>query len=171
MYWKSFIIVKYVKLWNYISSFYNIVKQCTDIYYYNLQYYHGNNKWIFIKGHILPLSLHNVYNKVSYTWLYNNYNNTLSQTNTESKPYKFSWLSATINIKDSIYEIDTFIEKLSINTDNTLPSLYVIFMCWCVYTKNWFEIDNIEFRVINDNGEEMILALDYSLTIKNNKIY
>ena len=66
-----------------------------------------------------------------------------------------------------------FIEKISICiTDiSDIPSLYVIFVCWCIYTKNWFVSDNIEFHIVDHTGDECILTLNDTLIIKNNKIY
>jgi hypothetical protein len=47
-------------------------------------------------------------------------------------------------------------------------------MCWCASTKHWFSPDDIiEFHIIDDMGEDIILNLDEhneSLLIKHNKI-
>ena len=65
----------------------------------------------------------------------------------------------------------------NINTlEDVVPTLYMVFMCWCVYTKHWFNPDEYcpEFHIIDDMGEEIVLNLDEcneSLVIKRNKIY
>ena len=73
-----------------------------------------------------------------------------------------------INAKNEIFEqkyehdIDQFIETFTVYT-NIAPSLLIIFMCWCVYTKQWFTRDSIvEFTIINSLGEENII------TVQNN---
>ena len=68
--------------------------------------------------------------------------------------------------------VSNLITTGTINTSNITPSLYYIFLCWCAYTKYWFKMDsNIEFHIIDENGEERILTLKDSIVIKNNKAY
>jgi hypothetical protein len=185
----TFIIIKLMTFWNYLVNIYNnIIEQTSKFYYHITDYIYGyNDIWLFVSGHTLPLSLSNLYNLIHVNWIYNNYDNTLSlNTNQNSNliKYKFSWLSAKLIIykEDSKetdirmqYEIDNFIEKFSLDTtDKNVPSLHMIFVCWCVYTKHWFSPDDIvEFHIIDNMGEDIILNLNdhnESLCIKKNKI-
>jgi len=175
MSWQSFLFVKFISLCNYVyETIDNTHKQCQNIYYYLKDYYKGHHDvWLFIPGHTFPLSLNNLNNAINTNWIYDNYDNTLMFTkNEEYDICKLSWLSAKIVNSNSEYEMDTFIEKFSIYTNtDVIPSLYIICICWCIYTKNWFTMDNIEIHVIDDNGDEVILHLNDSLIIKNNKLY
>jgi hypothetical protein len=117
--------------------------------------------------------------------VYDNADNSLKlgANTTELLHCKFSWLSAKIRIIKSNkqneaieYDIDEFIEVFNINTlDNVVPTLYMVFMCWCAYTKHWFRPeDHVEFHIINDMGEEIVLNLEdhnEALVIKRNRIY
>jgi hypothetical protein len=172
-------------IWNLLIEFYSTIKKNINNFYYHIKdYYYGHHDtWLFIPGHTIPLSLSNLNNMINITWIYDNYNNTLSITREPMLKfinYKFSWLSAKIVIykKDSKkeeYEIDNFIENFSLNTVNEImPSLYMIFMCWCAHTKHWFSPDdNIEFHIIDNMGEDTILNLNNEnlLCIQKNKIH
>jgi len=186
--WNTYCLIKMITFWNYITVLYNNIKnKCQDIFYYMKDYVYGyHDTWLFIPGHSLPVSLNNIYNPIDIDWIYDNYDNTFklcSDENDTLVPYKFSWLSAKIQIVYSHtpdeafeYNIDSFIEKFTVNTKSDIPpSLYLIFMCWCVYSKHWFTLDdNIEFHIINDMGEEIIINLEShnsSIVIKRNKLY
>lgn len=183
----TFAIIKLMTVWNYLVESYNNTKeQIQTFYYYISDYLYGyNDIWLFISGHTLPLTLSNLKNIIHINWIYNNYNNTLFLNTEETHKcikYKFSWLSVKLLIykegsKNNVieYELDNFIEKFTVNTiDENVSSLYIIFMCWCVYTKNWFSPDDIvEFHIIDNMGEDIILNLNNhndSLCIKKNKI-
>jgi hypothetical protein len=140
--------------------------------------------WLFVPGHTFPLQLSNLCNTIHINWMYDNYTNTLkTPINDIQVQCKFSWLSAKIHVQDPFtpgevleYEMDDFIEKFSVYTKSTIPpSLYIIFMCWCAYTKHWFKIDDIvTFHIIDDMGEEIVLDLiehNDALSIKRNKLY
>lgn len=181
--WKTLCIVKLITLWNYIYSIYNnTVTKCQNICFYLQNYFEGyHDTWLFIPGHTFPLSLSNLNNTIQTDWIYDNFDNTLNiNTNKDDEQIncKLSWLSAKIRITNSEmeYDLDEFIEKFSINTIvNTPPSLYLFFMSWCIYTKQWFKLDDdIEFHIIDDMGEQIILNLydhNNSLSIKRNKLY
>lgn len=183
----TYMIVKLMTLWNYISSFYNnTTTKCKNLYYYCKDYIYGqNDMWVFIYGHTLPQSISNIYNKIHANWIYDNYDTTLDYITNDNviRDSKLSWLSAKIKITDSdnpedshTYEIDDFIEKFTIRaTDNTVPSLYIVFLCWCVYTKHWFDHSSIvKFHIIDDMGDEQVLTFkehNYSFVNKRNKLY
>lgn len=181
-------IVKLMTLWNYICMLYSNTKtSCKNMYSYIYDYFHGSHDvWVFIPGHTIPVSLSNLENTARVNWVYNNNNNTLTFSTdkiTETSISKISWLSAKIKIinkydTDEIftYEIDDFIEKFKVCTLTTIPpALYMVFLCWCAYSKNWFSHSSIvEFHIIDDMGDEHILSFKEHLanfTIKRNKLY
>ncbi len=185
--WSTSCIIKLMTLWNYICFIYNnTVTKCKNIYFYLQNYIEGyHDIWLFIPGHTFPLSLSNLDNIIQTDWLYDNFDNTLNicTNKNEEVNCKLSWLSAKIYITDSNnpeikfeYELDDFIEKFSINTISDIPpSLYLIFMSWCIYTKHWFKLnDDVEFHIIDDMGDQIVLNLydhNTSLFIKRNKLY
>ena len=180
MNWTSFVFIKSISLFNNAYLIYNnTVNSCKTIFYYLKNYYNGHHDvWLFIPSHTFPLSLNNLNNDINVDWIYDNYDNTLTCTRSEKQNNcKLSWLSAKIKIiskKENEYNIDNFIEIFSVNTNFNTPSLYIIFMCWCAHTKQWFKMDDtVEFHIINDDGEEIILDIvrDTSFIIKNNKLY
>ena len=182
----TYSIIKLMMIWNYIRELYYVsVYRCTNMYNYIQDYVYGHHDtWMFITGYSIPLSLSNLNNSVEVDWVYNNHNSELTLFGlSESVTCKLSWLSAKIRIinpTDSTkyldYSIDDFVEQFKLITDGEyVPTLYIIFMCWCIHTKHWFKInDNIEFHIINDIGEEQILTFaehNESLEIKQSKIY
>jgi len=91
-----------------------------------------------------------------------------------------SWLSAKVVVYENEnhsteYAIDDFISTLRIYTVvNRPPTLMMIFMLWCIHTKQWFSSSaNIEFHIIDDMGEEYKYYSKFQgvLTIRNQKIY
>jgi hypothetical protein len=175
-------------IWNYIvDSSNSFFDKCENIYEYIKDYFYGHHdKWLFISGHSLPLSLNNLYNTIPTLWVYNNFNKSLSfniSTNSDRIRCKFAWLSAKIIIhysEDSEsaieYNIDDFIENFILDTvDDYTPSLYTFFLCWCAHSKHWFKHNDIvEFHIIDNNGEEQVLSIQEHndcLIIKHNKIY
>lgn len=193
MSWKTFFIVKSVTLYNYITELCSTTtEKIKNLYSYLNNYYKGyHDIWLFIPGHTVPLSLSNLNNAVNVNWIYDNYDSSLifgANSNEEILNYqdlpltssKISWLSSKIRVINSKkhvdYDIDTFIQKFRLRTlNNVVPSLYVLFMCWCIYTRYWFKRDDtVEFHIIDSMGEEIVLNLEKhnnSLSIKNNKIY
>lgn len=185
---KTLILIKMMTLWNYLVELCDdIIDRSYNLYLYIANYFLGHHEtWLFIPGHTVPLSLNNLYNKIHVNWIYDNYFNSLKYTG-ENKDNivhcKCSWLSTKIKITLSHqsdhtdeYDIDDFLEKLSIYTvEDFPPSLYDIFMSWCIYTKHWFKPDDIvEFHIIDDNGNEIILNLLEDVNpflIRQQKIY
>lgn len=180
-------------LYNYMTELYTTTtEKVKNLYSYLNNYYKGyHDIWLFIPGHTIPLSLNNLNNAINVNWIYDNYDSSLifgvnnstnitDYDNLKLASSKLTWLSSkirVINSKNHVdYDIDTFIQKFRLRTvNNVVPSLYVLFMCWCTYTKNWFKRDDIiEFHIIDTMGEEIVLNLEKhnnSLSIKNNKIY
>lgn len=173
-------------LWNLFSDYFISIKNTiTNFYEYIKNYLYGyNDIWFFILGHTAPISLNNITNDVHSNWIYDNDDKSLyicASENTELNNYKFSWLSVKIKIftsenKSFEYNIDNFIENFNLITfDNIVPSLYMIYMCWCINTKQWFNADyTVKFYIIDNMGEEHIIDIEEhndSLCIKQNKIY
>jgi hypothetical protein len=186
--WTTVSIIKCMTLWNYLVALYSTFNnKCQNMYCYLKDYFYGHHDtWIFIPGHTFPLQLSNLYNTIDINWIYDNYTTTLryySDSDDNQVQCKFSWLSAKIRILDPStpdvaveYDIDDFIEQFSVHTKSTIPpSLYTVFMCWCAYTKHWFKVEDIiEFHIIDDMGEEIVLDLidhNNSITVKRNKLY
>jgi hypothetical protein len=179
------IIVKMMTFWNFLcDSYRNIKNRITNFYNYLSDYFCGHHDmWVFVPGHTTPISLNNIYNNVQASWVYDNSNTSLkicTTSETDLTAYKFSWLSASIRIYNSSntyldYNIDDYIENFTLNTiDNIVPSLYLVFISWCASTKHWFSPEDlVEFHIIDDMGEDIVLNLDEhneSLFIKHNKI-
>ena len=165
---KIFFVIKLMSLRNYIHlMYYNLLINYNNI----VNYYNGyHDIWAFITGYNIPVSVINIKNTVDCLWMYDNYKNTLTYKNSENI-YKLSWLSATVKNENLEYPMDDFIEHFFIKTDECLPSLHMIFMCWCAHTKNWFTTDNITFRIFDDNGDELSVSINDLLITKNNKLY
>lgn len=175
---KIFFVVKFMNFWNNINDFfYNAYTSVIDVYKYINNYYNGYNSiWFFIPSHTLPISLNNINNVVEPNWIYNSkYNELNFKDYLDLKPFKFSWLSSKLCINGTDYNIDNFIETLSVYCSCTTPSLNIIFLCWCAQTKQWYKTDdNIEFHIINDMGDEETINLkedNGSLYIKRDKLY
>ena len=165
---KTLVIFKAIILFNFLSDVFAIIlNNYHELYTYMYNYYKGyNDTWIFISGHSLPLALCNVNNNVNAKWIYNNNNSSLiHSTNRDvNKTYKLSWLSAKLRIHTSDkhieYDIDDFIQNFVIKSNSIPPSLYVIFTCWCVYSKNWFKHNNrVDFYIIDEMGNDITINL------------
>lgn len=182
--------MKAIILYNFLYDNFIIVRDnYYEFYTYIYNYYKGyNNVWLFISGHTIPLVLSNLNNTVNPKWIYDNNDISLIYSiNRDIKLYKdihhkkcqLAWLSAKLRIYIYTnhyieYNIDDFIKNFKVNTNTIVPSLHVIFICWCVYSKNWYKYNTmVEFHIIDDMGDEININLtDYnnSLVIINNKI-
>ena len=177
----SFLVIKSMTTWNNVKSLYNYTLYlCKDLYYYAKDYYHGcNDTWVFITGHTFPMSLSNINNTKNLDmdayWVYDNNNCELCLCE-DSTRCTFSWLSSKVIIhsQKNVYEhnMDDFIQNLSVYMKDTPPSLYIIYMCWCIYNKQWFTLDDkITFHIFEDTGEEVTVTLNEALFIKDNKLF
>ena len=176
----SFLVIKSMTAWNNVKSLFNYtLYMCEDLYYYAKDYYQGcNDIWIFIPGHTFPMALSNINNTknldVDKYWVYDNNNYELSLSE-DSTRCTFSWLSSKIiiNSENNVYEYNTddFIQNLSVCVKDT-PSLYIIYMCWCVYNKQWFKPDDkITFHIFENTGDEILVSLNETLIVKDNKLF
>jgi len=169
--WKLFFFVNFLYIKNYLHKIYDdTYNRISNTYYILNHLYNYCDIWVFIPGYDIPISLINLKNKVDILWVYDNFNNTLAYSDAKNT-HKMSWLSTNIQIEDKEYAIDNFIENLSITTDEA-PTLHMIYMCWCIHTKQWFKMEDVKFHIFDDNGEEIIVNLNKNpLIIKNNKLY
>jgi hypothetical protein len=180
-------LIKAMTVWNCLRDFcINTTIRTVRFYEYLTAYFKNHHDtWLFIPGHTLPLPVSNLRNEVNGSWIYDNSDYTLTYCTELSltQDCKFSWLSASIKIKDPLfngvvteYDIDTFLEQLRIRTiGDVCPSLSTLFLIWCAHNKHWFNNNcHVEFKVINEMGDEEILnakANNTRLQIKRNKIY
>ena len=180
-------LVKCISLWNWLTEkSTNVCKSTVYFYSYVVDYFFNtHNQWIFTPGHPVPMNQVTVIPN-NNKWQYNATDNVLTYYTNDVK-CSFSWLSAKLMVYENEihsseyeppckeYNIDDFISTLRIYTvANRPPTLMMIFMLWCIYTKQWFSSSaNIEFHVINDLGEEHVYYSQFlgSLTIRNQKIY
>jgi len=184
---RSYLIIKALTLWTSIHSWYSrMINNAKGFYNYVKNYFTGNHDiWVWLPGQTIPISLDKVDNSVYIEWYYNNHTMLLDHyTDNENELLaKISWLSTKIRIEDPSdagriqeFNIDDFISRFRIKTtENRVPSLYTIFLSWCIYKKHWFSADSyIEFHIIDDNAEDVVINIDehnLSLGIRQNKIY
>lgn len=184
---RSYLIIKGLALWTSIHSWYSQIRNnVTGFYNYVKNYFTGNHDiWVYLPGQTLPLCLDKVDNSIYIEWYYNNHAMLLDHYSYDENERltKVSWLSTKICIEDPSnagviqeYNIDDFISRFTIKTtENRVPSLYTIFLAWCIYNKHWFSADSyIEFHIIDDNANDVIINTDEhnkSLEIRHNKIY
>lgn len=175
---RSYFYMRALSLCNYITSVYDHISHYVrSLYRYQIKY-PDSNKWLFMKGHTLPLCLSHVSNPIESEWKYDALTNTLTHSSdpTLHQRYTFSWLSAKIvHVEENAeYDIDSFLEQLTIYTQYS-PSLLTIFHAWCIHAKRWFPVHHIIlFHTIDHMGEEHTLSLkvDVScLLLQNQKIY
>lgn len=185
---RLYFFIKAMNIWNCIRDVYiNSFIRITRFYEYIKAYFKNHHDtWLFIPGHTLPLPVSTLYNNVKGSWIYDNFENTLTYntdlTNNICK-FTFSWLSASIIIKDPLinntvieYTIDNFLEKLNIYTlPDTCPTLTIIYMAWCAHNKHWFNNNcHIGFKVITELGDEEIFNINdinLKLNIRSGKIF
>jgi hypothetical protein len=121
-------------------------------------------------------------------------NTSMLKNNKKNHKFKISWLATKISIKltknnDSLTDdvtnnsddftdnIDKFIDELTIVTfPENIPTLSQVFMCWCVYSGNWFnQNDNINFIIFDEEGEEVTIPVNEDTNsifrVKRNKLY
>jgi hypothetical protein len=195
---KTTAFVYLLVFWTYLSALFSkIPKNVSNFYYYVKDYFHGHNDtWLFVPGHTAPMPISNIFNDIRYNWVYDNPRRTLHfidnvatnasvQMNaTNTREHKLSWLSTKLRVTSATnqdetftYDLDEFISELTIVTvPDNIPTLSQIFMCWCAYSRNWFNMnDNVEFVIFNELGEEVTLPLkDYNnniLRARRNKLY
>ena len=171
-------IVKAMSLWNWVKEKQNDASKALFYFYYYVTdyFYNTHNKWTFHSGY--PVSMNNVNNVLNDNkWVYNATTNTLIYQENNIK-CGFSWLSAKLVINDNEikdYDIDDFLNTLQIYTvNNHPPTLTMVFMMWCIHTKQWFSSSAaVEFHIINDIGDEQVLYTQFNtpLAVRDNKLY
>lgn len=134
-------------------------------------WYDKHNQWVFLPNYSVPMSLQQITNEIEPEWIYDSTANALLSDDTERRSYKLEWLSTQITIysdhKHTEYDMDDFMSTFRIVTGNTVPKLSMIYICWCIYTKQWFpSTATITFTVIDSNGDTRYLAVDQYCTIR-----
>jgi hypothetical protein len=188
----------FVKIMNIYNNLLDLTNRYTDnildFYDYFKSYFSGeHDKWIFIPNHSLPISINNLYNSSTSTWIYDNNRCCLYLNSDVDKcTAKFSWLSAKLRVKyleirdntdnkevfwqsEFEYDIDKFLENFKLKThEEIVPTLQTIYLIWCAHTKHWFPGNSfVEFEIIDSDGEEKKLNIrddNDCLTIQHNKI-
>ena len=177
---RPYFSIRALSLCNYAASLYDrIYHYVRSIYHYQIKYT-DSTKWVFLKGHTLPLCLSHIINPIESEWKYDSLTHTLTHCSdpTLHQLHTFSWLSAKIvHVEENTeYDIDSFLEKLTIYTTMVHPpSLLTLFHAWCIHAKLWFPVHHmILFHTIDNMGEETTLSLKVDLTclvMRNQKIY
>ena len=72
--WKSIFIVKLMTTWNVLSdAFKETLNKTSEFYEYVSNYFYGHHeKWLFVRGHTIPLSLNNLLNEIDTNCIYDN---------------------------------------------------------------------------------------------------
>ncbi len=142
-----------------------------------------NSKWVFLSSYNIPIPLMHTSNNLSdIIWNYDELNNTLQYNCNTTNNIKIPWLSSKIVAIHNIsrikqeYPIDTFIEKLKINTiPINAPSLYLIITLWSIKNKIWFTCEySVNLHIIDEMGDEQEYSLDDDniyTTINRNKLF
>lgn len=131
-----------------------------NVYHY-ISSYSSHHIWYILPNYNIPICLSHIHEPTPYLW---KYSDMILYNNQPTHQYRLSWLSANIHILNNdttiIISMDDFIEHFRIKTHNEFPSLYIIFIIWCIYFKKWTTNDII-IHIIDLYGEEQ------SLSIKN----
>jgi len=136
-------------------------------------------KWLLFPGHTLPLSLLHAPSSTIAPWMYDARTYQLrSETADLSHPIKLAWLSVKLVVTTdhgiTECDMDAFFQVFRIYTEKRTPTLYDIFLCWCIYNKQWFATtDQISFYVIDHLGEERTIVLEEGrcMEICDHKLY
>ena len=159
-----YFFTKGMMVWNALTSF---IRRMISCYCHIDQYLSGaSHRWLFIKGHTLPLPQSHCTPHGTIEWIYSDHVLTYGADTTL---YPLSWLSATLVIANKEYDIDHFLSSFRASDGLSLTHL---FLSWCAETKQWFTPDTIlSFHIIDHQGDEQIVTLDDSLVVRGRKFY
>ena len=167
---RSYFFIKALSLWNHCSERIYETKQYIIQFYKYVQayFYEHHRTWLFIDGHSLPLPQSHILHPVNASWTYSSHR--LTSVSSPSEPHRLSWLSAKLVVihpkEEQEIELDNFIETFRLC--GTVPTLSMVFLCWCAETRHWFRPDSIiQFHIITHEGDEQML----SLRVDNNCLY
>jgi len=145
-----------------IVSFFTYVSD-----YWNDQH----NTWVFIPNHNIPIPMIHITNPLECEWIYHYTTNTLTHISSLKQTYGINWLSTQLvidsNEEHNEYDIDEFMGSLRVITDRSIPTLLMIYHCWCIYTKQWFPSTSlITYNIIDSQGDEHQFILHDDSEIK-----
>ena len=129
--------------------------------------------WLLLPGHTLPLALHHVprdqrsdLSHLPVQWLYQS-SRLAFMGSKGQKTYRLSWLSVELVLMDPqtgvsrTYDIDSFLEKLVVETSSSFPTLHDLYLIWCASVSTWSSSDvQVQFHIINHLGEDQTLRMD-----------
>jgi len=153
--------------WCYLQSYLTkLSNKCYSFLSYASEYWTDQrNIWAFLPDYTLPIPLQSISNEIQPAWLYHSTTNILASDEKRRADRKLQWLSTqlsvTIDNVNTEYDIDDFISTFIISTGREIPTLYLLYRCWCITHKKWFPARAvIYFRVIDAHGDEQSFACD-----------
>lgn len=169
--------IKSITLWNTCTSYYTSLHKMISHTYNDAKHYLNNDHaiWIFLPEYTLPLPRYSISNLPTTCWKYDTSTNQLSYAK-DTTSYSFSWLSVTLVTQGTHeYDMDPFLESFRVHTDiHHPPTLNMVYMAWCAKHSLWFPKNSVTMRVIDHQGNDMILKLpahNDSITIHHGKLH
>ena len=136
--------------------------------WHHMRSYHDAERWIFMKGHTLPLPLSHV-RGVSNGEEWHYANHCLSPVHPHGPFLTMGWLSAKVVTENREYEMDTFLSHFRVK--GGIPTLSHVFLAWCAETHRWFPPMSAALHVIDEEGETQIYGLDRMLDVHGRRLY
>jgi hypothetical protein len=175
------LFIRCLTWWNYTREWFSfLVNTCSVCWHHTSHHLRGNHmKWFLLSGHTLPLSSLHAPSSMHAPWTYDARSHRLISKQADvSHPIKLAWLSVKLVVTTEYtvteYDMDAFFQIFRIYTEERTPTLYDIFLCWCIFNKQWFATtDHISFYVIDHLGEERTIELDKGccMEICDHKLY
>ena len=143
-------------------------KRIASFFTYLVDYwYDRHNTWAFIPNNNIPIPIMHITNPLECEWIYHYTTNTLTHVSslTNKQTHVPEWLSTQLVIdsheQHTEYDIDEFMGSLQIITDQSIPTLSMIYSCWCIYTKQWFSSTSlVTYNIIDSKGDEHQIILN-----------
>lgn len=155
--------------WTYLTQTY---QHCISFLSYIRAYWSTNQyKWAFLSHDMIPISLQYITNEIQPIWMYDSITNRLTSNELERSNHTIDWLSTQLRIimdhQITHYDIDEFMSTFFISTESVIPSVSILYRCWCIYYKKWFpSTATITFHVIDHNGDEQSVRMDELCSIR-----
>lgn len=172
---RTYFLIKLMTLWNTVRAW-NVrgwYDRVCDVF--------SSHVWLLLPGHTLPLALHHIprdqrsdLSHLPVQWLYQSsrlvYKGVSDPIDAEAaidpKTYRLSWLSVKLILTEPegvsrTYDIDSFLERLVIETPSVFPSLHDLYLIWCASVSVWSRSDvQVQFQIINHLGMDQCLRMD-----------
>ena len=165
----NYIALQSILLWNWLHtmriSFYHRV---SSFFMHLVDYWYDRyNTWIFVSHDSIPIPLSHVTHHNFGEWCYHSTTNNITYLKgSDAQEYTIKWLSAQLIIDvDELhheYDIDDFMSTFTIHgpDPSTVPSLRMIYVCWCITKKKWFSSNAmITLIIIDSEGNRHRLIL------------